>query len=205
MKDHKRNKLRPTKHAQEVASMGRNVNCPLNSPLKSDFITWLKLLIRKFEFRLLYCDLSTCFAFIMLVAASMRFHVIVFPNRWIFAMTMLLLIAACILFIGVHLIQHREQDLKIQAKTAVIDWNHYRRFNGSWNDRFGLYLLGIIFYGSAYLYNATSNSSTVSSILFIGAISLFVYGIYFLTCTIRAKEHTQIYVMQAAGVRKIAA
>ncbi|MBL4676677.1 MAG: hypothetical protein JKY70_10815 [Mucilaginibacter sp.] len=205
MKDHKRTRLIARQHANDVARIGNLLTCPLEGSSGSDFLSWLKLQNRKFSYRLLYCDLMTCLSYIIFIFSALHFQTIALPNKWFFALIMLVLIAWCILFIGIHLIQRKESDLKPQAKSAVIDWNSYRNFIRSWNDMFSLNLAAIVIIGIIYGFINPISSVVTSSFYMLITGSLFFFGITFLIRTIRAKEITQLYIFKANRLMKTAA
>ncbi len=182
------------KHHEEVKRIGSSKECPQAS---SDFLAWLKIQNQKLEYRLLYCDLVVCICFVILVFTTMRFQATVMPNRWFLALLMSALIAGCILFIGVHLLQHREAHLKAQAKHTVINWNSYRLHMQRWPVIFGAYSIALLVLGCMHYLNANTAGTSTTTCLLITTVILFILGMFMLIKTIRAKESTHIYVLQA--------
>lgn len=211
MKNNRKRDQNSLDHLHEIESVGLRSECPLKvtSPKKSasaqvtEVVTWLKLQNHKMGYRLLYCDVVVCCAYIIFLFTALRFHEQVLPNRWFYGFTLFVLICSCILFIGVHLLPHTINNPRTTAKPLAENWTSYSAYFRQWPRVIGIYLTLLAIAAIVFIYNQNSPSVIAISLLLVITILLYGYGIKMIIKALQIKDDTKRYVVDAGKVRTV--
>ncbi|CAM3958580.1 hypothetical protein MUGA111182_19385 [Mucilaginibacter galii] len=204
-----KNKLKRTelslKHLNELKEIIRTEKCPLTcfpdtDPEKkniNNFLTWLRLQCYKLDYRLLYYDVTVCCTFILFLFVSLRFNTLIVKNAWFSGVTIFLLVFSCIVFIGVHLLDHRKQKSEEGSGLENKHWENYRLSLMRGTVMIKVYLFILILCSFLFWYHESVQQIHILGWLFPVTGLLFAYGIMLLGRTILDKKQTEVYIRKA--------
>ncbi|TWR28930.1 hypothetical protein FPZ43_11740 [Mucilaginibacter pallidiroseus] len=193
------------KHHQEIEDIGRSNVCPITileqqggqAFLFRKIQTWLRLQNQKLDYRLLYCDIAVCCVYILFIFSALTFNSVVLSQDWLSAIIVIVLLAGCILFIGIHLVPYKKSDT-IAPKPVAETWASYRQIISKLPAALKAYTCTFILLLLMFGYNELYPIQMLSAFLLLSTAILFGTGVYLLSKALNAKYITKVYVTETA-------
>ena len=197
---------RSKKHLLEIAEIEQMRDCPFgktqpadpSNPLLQNGITWLRLQNYRLTFHLTYIDLLVVGAYILFIFSALQYTSTT-SLVWLHQVTFAVLLAFCVLFIGVHLLAQRQVSIKQQLKLQEIEcWQQYCCKIKRERRTLRRYALSLVAFSMIFCFNQFIGApDLLIGLTFFGTL-LFSYGLYFLVNTIRLKKQTECYLESAS-------